>query len=149
MVARQLRAIVIALSITSIALSTSAARADVRPTPSPTSTLSPLAQYQIDLEEFKIEWKEFQEARALREQQLRMILNDFNRALRKATEDARIAGKNAGSKAALAAARATAAAERDEAVALLGPEPVVPTPPAKPLKGAKVSSPSQKPGKRN
>ena len=149
MVARQLRAIVVALSITSVALSTSVARADVRPTPSPTSTLSPAAQYEEALQQFKIDWKAFQDARALREQQLRMILIDFNRSLRKAAEDARIAGKNAGSKAALAAARATAAAERDEAVALLGPEPVAPTPPAKPLKGAKISSPSQKPGKRN
>ena len=149
MVARQLRAIVVAISIASIGLSTSTAHADVRPTPSPTSTLSPAAQYDEALQQFKIDWKEFQYVRALREQQLRMILIDFNRSLRKAAEDARIAGKNAGSKAALAAARAAAAAERDEAVALLGPEPVAPTPPAKPLKGAKISSPSQKPGKRN
>jgi len=149
MVASQLRAIVVAISISSIGLSTSAAHADVRPTPSPTSTLSPAAQHEEAIQQFKIDWKEFQDARALRELQLRLILVDFNRSLRKAAEDARISGKNARSKAALATARATAAAERDEAVALLGPEPVAPTPPAKPLKGAKISSPSQKPGKRN
>ena len=149
MVTSGLRAVVIALTTVAVGISSSTAHADLRPTPSPTSTLSPAAQYEEALKQFKFDMREFQEARVLREQQLRMILIDFNRALRKATEDARIAGKNAGSKAALAAARATAAAERDEAVALLGPEPVVPTPPAKPLKGAKVSSPSQKPGKRN
>jgi len=149
MVARRSQAILITLAIFSLGVSNSSAHADVKPTPSPAPILSSAEQYADAMQQFKIEMKEFQDARALREQQLRMILIDFNRSLRKAAEDARIAGKNAGSKAALAAARATAAAERDEAGALLGPEPVAPTPPAKPLKGAKISSPSQKPGKRN
>jgi len=149
MVTSGLRAVVIALTTVSVGISSSTAHADLRPTPSPTSTLSPAAQYEEALQQFKFDMREFQEARALREQQLRVILMDFNRALRKATEDARLAGKSAGSKAALAAARAAAANARDEAVALLGPEPIAPTPPAKPMKGAKVLSPSQKPGKRN
>jgi hypothetical protein len=93
--------------------------------------------------------REYLEARALREQELRLILNEFNKALRKASEDARIAGKSAGSKAALASARAAAATARDEAVELLGPEPVAPTPPMKPSKGAKVTKEMPKPGKKN
>jgi hypothetical protein len=152
MVARQLRAIVIALTITSIGISASPARADVKPTPAPTSTLSPSAQYEEDVQQFKIDMRSYLEARALRELQLRIILRDFNRALRKASEDAYFAGKSAGSKAALASARAAAATARDEAVALLGPEPeppIPPIPPMKPMKGAKGFAPSQKPGKKN
>ena len=149
MVTRRFRAIVIALTITSIGISASAAHADVRPTPSPTSTLSPAAQYEEELEQYKSDLKAFQKARALREQQLRMILIDFNKALKKAADDARFAGKSAGSKAALAAARAAAATARDEAVALLGPEPEPPIAPMKPMKIARGFTPSQKPGKRN
>jgi hypothetical protein len=149
MVTRRFRAIVIALTISSLAFSASAAHADVKPTPSPTSTLSPAAQYEEALEQFKVDMKAYQRARVLREQQLREILNDFNRALRKATDDARFAGKSAGSKAALASARAAAATARDEAVALLGPEPEQPIAPMKPMKGAKGFAPSQKPGKKN
>ena len=103
----------------------------------------------MDFEQFKIEMREYQEARALREQELRVILIEFNKALRRASEDARIAGKSAGSKATLASARAAAATARDEAVALLGPEPIAPIPPMKPMKGAKVSKEMQKPGKKN
>jgi hypothetical protein len=149
MFARNFRAIVIALTITSIGISASPARADIRPSPAPTSTLSPSAQYEEAVQQFKIEMKAYQEARALREQHLRIILRDFNRALRKASEDAFFAGKSAGSKAALASARAAAATARDEAVALLGPEPEPPIPPMKPMKGAKGFAPSQKPGKKN
>jgi len=137
------------LTLFSLALCTSPASADMKPTPSPGSTLAPALQYEEAMQQFKIEMKEFQDARALREQQLRIILRDFNRALRKASEDALLAGKSAGSKAALAAARAAAASARDEAVALLGPEPVAPTPPTKPMKMSKSFGPSQKPGKKN
>ena len=147
MVASRFTAIVIAITVTSIGISISPARADLKPTPAPTSTLSPTAQYEEALEQFKVDMKAYQRARALREQQLREILNDFNRALRKATDDARFAGKSAGSKAALASARAAAA--RDEAVALLGPEPEPPIAPMKTMKGAKGFAPLQKPGKKN
>jgi hypothetical protein len=104
------------------------------------------------MEQFKIDMKVYQKARALHEQQLRMILMDFNRALRKAADDARFAGKSAGSKAVLASARAAAATARDEAVALLGPEPeppIAPIAPMKPMKVGKGFGPSQKPGKKN
>ena len=137
------------LLLLSLPLFTVPASADLKPTPAPTSTLSAFAQYEEALQQFKIDMRAYQEARALREQQLRIILIDFNRALRKATEDARLAGKSATSKAALATARAAAATERDEAVALLGPEPEPPIAPIKPMKGAKISNPSQKPGKKN
>jgi hypothetical protein len=93
--------------------------------------------------------KAYQKSRALREQQLRSILIDFSRALKKAADDARFAGKSAASKAALASARAAAATARDEAVALLGPEPKPPVPPMKPMKSAKGFAPSQKPEKKN
>jgi hypothetical protein len=142
-------AIVIAIIVTSVGISASPARADLKPTPAPTSTLSPAAQYEEALQQYKIDMRAYQEARALREQQLRMILMDFNRALRKAADDARFAGKSAGSKAALASARAAAATARDEAVALLGPEPEPPIAPMKPMKIAKSFAPSQKPGKKN
>jgi hypothetical protein len=137
------------MAIFSIGISNSSAHADVKPTPSPAPILSPADQYAEAMKQFKIDMKEYQDARVVREQQLRIILRDFNRALRKAAEDALLAGKSAGSKAALAAARAAAASARDEAVALLGPEPVAPTPPTKPMKMSKSFGPSQKPGKKN
>lgn len=143
-----MRKVGLLVALLSLSLVTVPASADVKPTPSPTLTLSPMAQYQVDFELFKIEMREYLEARALREQELRLILIEFNKALRKASEDARIAGKSAGSKAALASARAAAATARDEAVELLGPEPVAPTPPLKPSKGAKVTKEMQKPGKK-
>ena len=144
-----MRKVALLVALLSLSLHALPATADVKPTPAPTSTLSPMAQYQLDFELFKIEMREYQEARALREQELRVILIEFNKALRRASDDARIAGKSAGSKATLASARAAAATARDEAVALLGPEPIAPIPPMKPLKGAKVSKEMQKPGKKN
>ena len=144
-----MRKVALLVALLSLSLHALPATADVKPTPAPTSTLSPMAQYQLDFELFKIEMREYQEARALREQELRVILIEFNKALRRASEDARIAGKSAGSKATLASARAAAATARDEAVALLGPEPIAPIPPIKPMKGAKVSKEMQKPGKKN
>ena len=149
MIAIRFTAIVIAITVASIGISASPARADLKPTPAPTSTLSPAAQYEEAMEQFKIDMKVYQKARALHEQQLRMILMDFNRALRKAADDARFAGKSAGSKAVLASARAAAATARDEAVALLGPEPEPPIAPMKPMKVGKGFGPSQKPGKKN
>jgi hypothetical protein len=143
------RAIFIALTVIAVGFSGTPAHADVKPTPAPTLTLSPAEQYAEAMQQFKSDMRAFQDARALREQQLRTILVEFNKALRKASEDARLAGKSATTKAELASARAAAATERDKAVALLGPEPVAPTPPAKPMKGFKVLSPSQKPGKKN
>lgn len=127
------------------------AAADVTPSPTPTSTstLSPMQQYAQALDQFKVDMKEYQVARALREKQLRLILADFNAALRKASEDARTAGKSAATKAALASARAAAAAARDEAVSLLGPEPIAPTPPAKPAKAPRMAEQGKKPEKRN
>jgi hypothetical protein len=144
-----MRKVGLVVALLSLSLVTVPASADVKPTPTPTSTLSPMAQYQLDVEKFKVDMREYQEARALREQELRSILIDFNRALKKAYEDARVAGKSAASKATHSSARAAAATARDEAVELLGPEPVAPTPPMKPMKGPKSSIQIQKPGKKN
>ena len=125
------------------------AAADVTPSPTPTSTLSPMQQYAQALDQFKVDMKAYQVARTLREKQLLLILADFNSALRKASEDARMAGKSAATKAALASARAAAAAARDQAVSLLGPEPIAPTPPAKPTKAPRMAEQGRKPEKRN
>lgn len=144
-----MRKVGLLVALLSLSLVTVPASADTKPTPAPTSTLSPMVQYEMDLQKFKIEMKGYQEARVLREQELRSILTEFNKALRKATEDSRITGKSAGSKATLASARAAAATTRDEAVALLGPEPIAPIPPIKPMKDIKVSNQMQKPGKKN
>lgn len=144
-----MRTVGLLVALLSLSLVTVPASADVKPTPAPTSILSPTAQFEIDLQKFKIEMKEYLQSRALRDQQLRLILIEFNKALRKASEDARIAGKSAGSKAALASARAAAATARDAAVELLGPEPIAPTPPMKPMKDTKVSNQTPKPGKKN
>lgn len=144
-----MRKVGLLVALLSLSLVTVPASADTKPTPAPTSTLSPMVAYEMDLQKFKIEMKEYQEARVLREQELRLILVEFNKALRKASEDARIAGKSAGSKATLASARAAAATARDQAVALLGPEPIAPTPPTKPMKDPKSSIQMQKPEKKN
>jgi len=144
-----MRKVGLLVALLSLSLVTVPASADTKPTPAPTSTLSPMVQYEMDLQKFEIEMKEYQEARVLREQKLRLILAEFNKSLRKATEDSRIAGKSAGSKAALATARAASATARDEAVARLGPEPKPPVPPIKPMKSAKGFAPSQKPEKKN
>jgi len=149
LVTRRLSATVIAIAITSFGISVSPAHADVKPTPSPISTLSPTAQYVEALQQYKIDMRLYLEAKSLREQQLRLILNEFNRALKRASDESRSAGRGAGSKAAFAAARSEAATARDEAVALLGPEPEPPIAPIKPTKGAKSFTPSQKPTKKN
>ena len=51
-------------------------------TPSPTATLSPFAQYELDMAKYKIELKIYQKARAEQVRQLRFIAITFNQALR-------------------------------------------------------------------
>lgn len=75
---------------------------------------------------------------------------EFIKALERAARDAKVAGKGAGSKANLAAARAQAASVRDQAVAALGLPPIPPIPPQKPGKVNKMKSPpSPRPEKKN
>ena len=50
-----MRKVGLLVALLSLSLVTVPASADVKPTPSPTSTLSPMAQYQMDLEQFKID----------------------------------------------------------------------------------------------
>jgi flagellar biosynthesis/type III secretory pathway protein FliH len=95
--------------------------------------LSPHQLYELALIKYKIELSIYQDAREVREQQLRAIANTFNQALKQAHEEARSAGKNASSKATFAAARAIAAANRDRAVADLEPLMSAPLPPEKPI----------------
>ncbi|KGA18479.1 hypothetical protein GM50_8495 [freshwater metagenome] len=129
--------------------STSSFAADVTPIP----TLSPAQQYELDLIKYKIEYRIYQDARDLREKELRAIAIEFNQALRRAAEDARNAGRGASSKAAFAAARALAAANRDKAVAELPPLMTPPQPPVKPYgfsaKGSKSKGPSPRVDKKN
>jgi hypothetical protein len=143
------KAAIVAIASIFALSSITVAAADVTPSPTPTSTLSPMQQYVQALEQFKVDMKQYQVARALREKQLRVIFSEFNAALKKASEDARVAGKSAATKATLASARAAAAAARDEAVSLLGPEPIAPTPPAKPAKAPRMADQGKKPEKRN
>ena len=143
------RAIAATLVIALSALTTPA-YADVTPSPSPTSTLSPAQQYEVDLEKYREDFKTYKTARAEYDRQLNAIAMEFIKALERATRDAKVAGKGAGSKANLAAARAQAASIRDQAVAALGLPPVPPTPPQKPGKANKMKSPpSPRPEKKN
>jgi hypothetical protein len=135
-----------------IALSALAAPAyaDVTPSPSPTSTLSPAQQYEVDLEKYREDFKTYKTARAEYDRQLNAIAMEFIKALERAAREAKVAGKGAGTKANLAAARAQAASVRDQAVAALGLPPVPPTPPQKPGKANKMKSPpSPRPEKKN
>lgn len=122
-------------------------------TASPAPSLSPAQQYELDLIKYKIELRIYQDARVLRDRELRAIAITFIQALRKANEDARDAGRGATSKAALAAARALAAANRDKAVAELEPLMSTPEPPVKPngysSKGNKSKGPSPRADKKN
>lgn len=129
--------------------STSSFAADVIPAP----TLSPAQQYELDLIKFKIEYRIYQDARDLRERELRAIAIAFNQALRQANEDSKNAGRGASSKAAFAAARALAATNRDKAVAELPPLMSPPQPPVKPYgfsaKGSKPKGATPRADKKN
>jgi hypothetical protein len=147
---RKRRILLIAISSLMIStISPSSFAAEVTPSP----TLSPAQQYELDLIKYKIEYRIYQDARELREKELRAIANTFIRALREAHVDYRMAGRGASSKATFAAARAVAAANRDKAIADLEPLMNPPQPPVKPYgymaKGNKSKTPSPKGEKRN
>lgn len=125
------------------------ASADVTPSPAPTSTISPLAQYELELEQYREDLREYKIARAAYDRQLIAIAVEFARALERAARDAKAAGKGATTKANLAAARAQAASIRDAAVAELGLPPTPPVPPQKPMKMGKFKSPTPRPEKKN
>lgn len=138
----------------SLTLSISALPATaVESTPSPTATLSPIQQYELDMIEFKNQFKIYQEARAVREQELRAIGATFIQALKQASKELKNAGRGASSRANFAAATALAAANRDKAVAELEPLMDPPQPPSKPsgygMKGNKPKGPSPKAEKKN
>lgn len=144
------RILLVLISALAISMpSTSSFAADVTPAP----TLSPAQQYELDLIKYKIEYRIYQDARDLREKELRNIAIAFNQALRQAAEDARNAGRGASSKAVFAAARALAAANRDKAVAELPPLMSPPQPPVKPYgfsaKGSKSKGPTPRADKKN
>lgn len=129
--------------------STSSFAAEVTPAP----TLSPVQQYELDLIEYKIEYRIYQDAFALREKELRAIAITFIKALRQAHQDYKLAGRGASSKATFEAARALAAANRDKAVAELEPLMTPPQPPIKPRgyspKANKSKTPSPRADKRD
>jgi hypothetical protein len=139
--------------VTSLMISTTAIASSVEITPTPSPTLAPHQQYELELAKHKIEMRAYLQARLVREQQLRVIANTFNQALRQANEDFRSAGRGATSKANFAAARALAALNRDKAVAALEPLMEEPKPPVKPVgysaKGNKWKAPSPKADKKN
>jgi aminopeptidase N len=103
--------------------------------------------------EYKNQFKIYQEARALREQELREIGATFIQALKQASKELKNAGRSATSRANFAAATALAAANRDKAVAELEPLMNPPQPPTKPsglgMKGNKWKAPSPKADRKN
>jgi hypothetical protein len=137
------------LAIFSAATPVSAAENNSAPTPA----LSPYQLYELELITYKIELRIYRDARIVREQQLRSIAKTFTQAIKQAYEDSKIEGKGASSRAAFAAARAIAAANRDKAVADLEPLMSPPIPPEKPYgyspKGNKSKAPSPKAEKKN
>jgi hypothetical protein len=146
--------LILSLTLAISALPASAAEI----TPSPAATLSPFAQYELDMAKYKIEYKLYQEARASRQQELRIIGITFIQAIRQATKELKSTGRSASSQASFAAARALAAANRDKAVAELEPLMDPPQRPEKPagywmkgneMKDNKSKGPSPKAEKKN
>ena len=145
-----MRKVIVASLLIALSMLSIPAYADVTPSPSPTSTLSPTQQYEVDLGKYREDLKIYKSARAAHDRELAAIAMEFIKTLERATREAKAAGKSAGTKANLAAARAQAAAARDQAVAALGLPPVPPVPPQKPAKASKMKSPpSPRPEKRN
>jgi hypothetical protein len=125
------------------------ASAEVTPSPMPSPTAAPKLLYELELEQYREDLKEYKVARAAYDRRCIAIAVEFTRALERAARDAKAAGKGATTKANLAAARAQAALIRDTAVAALGLPPVPPVPPQKPMKMGKFKSPTPRPEKKN
>lgn len=144
---------IILVTVSSLLLSVTSNSQSLATESTPNPILSPIQQYEIDLIKYKVDYRIFQDARTLREQELRAIAITFIQALRQANEDARNAGRGASSKAAFAAARALAASNRDKAVAELEPLMSPPKPPIKPngfsSKGSKSKGPFPRTEKKN
>jgi hypothetical protein len=143
------QAILASLLTSAMSLSILVAPASADVTPSPTATLSPFAQYEVDLEQYRKDFKEFKIARAIYDRQLIAISLEFTRSLERALRDARASVKGATTRANLAAARAQAALTRDAAVAALGLPPVPPIPPQKPIGTGKFKSPTPRVQKKS
>ncbi len=148
MSARLLQASILA-SAMGLSIIATPASADVTPSPTPNATAAPQLQYELELEQYREDLKEYKVARAAYDRQLIAIAVEFTRSLERAARDAKAAGKGATTKANLAAARAQAALIRDAAVAALGLPPVPPIPPQKPMKMGKFKSPTPRPEKKN
>gem|GEM_PF-2009331 len=143
------KAIVSSLSLV-ISLSlyfTPASFAEVKPSPSPTSTLSPTQIYINNMQAFKKDIKSYELVVKEYERGLRKISIEFMQAIIKAGEDSKLLGRSAASKASHSAACAAAAKIRDEAVASLGPEPEPPIAPLSPLKASTSKSATTSPSK--
>lgn len=81
------------------------------------------------------------------ERELRKISIGFTLAINKASEDSKLLGRSAASKATHTAACALAAKIRDDAVSSLGPEPEPPIAPLSPLKASNSKSATPSPTK--
>ena len=125
------------LLISSIALPS---YANAEPTPSPTSSSTPVIDsYKTALEQFKIEREMYLSALRERSQQIRVINISFKNACDKAAMDFKTAMSAAKSpdqknlaNAARKSAISSAIAARDLAISALGAEPIAPIEPAKP-----------------
>jgi hypothetical protein len=148
---RKYRILLVSLSWLLVSVTASPASFTAEVTPPP--TLSPIQQYELDLIKYKIEFRTYQDARSLREKELRAIAIKFNQAMKQAKGVAYSTGPGASSRAAFAAARSLAAANRDKAVAALEPLMSPPQPPIKPksfsTKGNKSKDPSPRADRKN
>lgn len=134
------RKAIVATLIAMSATSTTVAQAEPTPAPSADPSRNPMEQFRIDRENFNAAMK----ARSLA---IRNINIEFKSACDKATQDFKSAMANAKTPdqknlAAQARKNAVSAAiiARDDAIAALGPEPLPPIEPMKPLKAPKNKS---------
>lgn len=128
------RSVAIAALVASSLLAPTASHAEPTPTPSPTSTRSPFEQFKVDREAYLDSLK-------VRSQQIRVINIIFKESCDKATREYKSSMATARTPdqkniAATLRKNAVSAAivARDLAITALGPEPIPPVEPAKPLK---------------
>lgn len=128
------RSVAIAALVASSFLAPTASHAEPTPTPSPTSTRTPLEQFKVDREAYLDSLK-------VRSQQIRVINNIFKESCDKAAREYKnsmAAARTPDQKNIAATLRKNAVSAaivaRDLAITALGPEPIPPVEPVKPLK---------------
>ena len=135
------RATAMWLSVPAIALTSFAnsASADVNPTPAPTTQAE---TYKTALEQYKKDREQFNLALRERAQQMRIINQTFDGAIKKARQDSKLAmqvalkpEQKSAINSALKSVIAAAIISREEAIEALGEPPIPPTEPTKAPRG--------------